>query len=304
MTARLLADSLIATLQVGSLYALMAVGLTLTFAVTRLPNFAHAELITVGAYAALVLSLYVTNSLPLLALAAFGAAAIVAWLCHRMVYKPLAARKPPMYILILASFAVGMILRNLMFLFVDYYGLFDKRIASPVSVLWQTRFFTINNIFAWVVPLALLLVLALSLLLNRTSLGRQMRALADNATLARIVAVPVNRVHDLTWLLAGGLAGVGGALWGLSTFVNPTTGWLAILSVFAATVLGGMTSFTGTILGAFLVAFSENTIMQLLNQWFGVPFSVKPAIPFVIIIIVLLVRPQGFARAMGGSDGR
>lgn len=303
MTARLLADSLIATLQVGSLYALMAVGLTLTFAVTRLPNFAHAELITVGAYAALVLSLYVTDSLPLLALAAFGAAALVAWLCHRMVYKPLAARKPPMYILILASFAVGMILRNLMFLFVDYYELFDKRIASPVSVLWQTPFFTINNIFGWVVPLALILVLGLSLLLNRTSLGRQMRALADNATLARIVAVPVNRVHDLTWLLAGGLAGVGGALWGLSTFVNPTTGWLAILSVFAATVLGGMTSFAGTILGAFLVAFSENTIMQLLNQWFGVPFSVKPAIPFVIIIIVLLVRPQGFARAIGNSGG-
>lgn len=304
MTARLFFDSLVATLQVGSLYALMAVGLTLTFAVTRLPNFAHAELITVGAYAALILSLTITNSLPLLSLAAFGAAALVALLCHRLVYRPLAQRKPPMYILILASFAVGMILRNLIFLLADRLALFDRRIDAPVAVLWQNEYFTINSLFAWAVPLALLLVLALSILLTRTSLGRQMRALADNATLARVVAVPVNRVHDLTWLLAGGLAGVGGALWGLSTFVNPMTGWLAVLSVFAATVLGGMTSFGGTILGAFLVAFSENTVMQVLNHWFGVPFSVKPAIPFVIIIIVLLVRPQGFGHKTGGSDGR
>lgn len=304
MTTQLLFDSLVATLQVGSLYALMAVGLTLTYSVTRLPNFAHAELITIGAYAALIVSLYVTESLPLLTLAAFVAAALVAWLCHRAVFKPLAKRKPPMYILILASFAVGMILRNLVFLFADRYGLFDRRISASVYVVWQNEFITLNNLFLWAAPLALLLVLGLSVLLTRTSLGRQMRALADNATLARVVAVPVDRVHDLTWLLAGGLAGVGGALWGLNTFVNPMTGWLAVLSVFAATVLGGMTSFSGTILGAFLVAFSENTIMQALNHWFGVPFSVKPAIPFVIIILVLLVRPQGFARKSGGSDGR
>jgi neutral amino acid transport system permease protein len=282
----------------------MAIGLTLTFAVTRLPNFAHAELISVGAYAALVLSLNVTQSLPLLGLAAFGASAIVAWLCHRAVYKPLAKRKPPMYILILASFAVGMILRNVLFLAADRYSLFDKRISVPVAVVWQNNLISINSLFVWAVPTALLLVLALSLLLTRTSLGRQMRALADNATLARVVAVPVDRVHDLTWLLAGGVAGVGGALWGLSTFVNPTTGWLAILSVFAATVLGGMTSFAGTILGAFLVAFSENTIMQFLNVYLGVPFSVKPAIPFVIIILVLLIRPQGFGRKSGDSNGR
>lgn len=285
-----------ATAQVGSLYALMAVGLTLTFAVTRLPNFAHAELITVGAYAALVLSLRVSSGIPALAVAGFVAAAIVALLCHWIVYRPLSRRKPPIHILILASFAVGLILRYILFTFVDRMDLFDKPVRADQIALIQNRFLTITNTFVWVVPLSLALVVALCLLLNRTSLGRQMRALADNATLARVVAVPVERVHNVTWLLAGGLAGVGGALWGLSTFVNPLTGWLAILSVFAATVLGGMTSFAGTILGAFLVAFSENTIMQMLNAWLGVPFSVKPAIPFLIIIVVLLVRPQGFVR--------
>lgn len=297
LTLPLLLDSLAATIQVGSLYALMAVGLTLTFAVTRLPNFAHAELITVGAYAALLLSMTGATAVPALAVVAFGAAAAVAWLCHRIVYRPLMRRNSPVYILILASFAVGLIIRYLLFLFVDRYGLFDKRIQAPLIVLYQRDAITITNIFAWVVPTSIVLVIALSLLLAHTSLGRQMRALADNTMLARVIAVPVHRVHDLTWLLAGGLAGVGGALWGLSTFVNPLTGWLAILSVFAATVLGGMTSFAGTIAGAYLVAFSENTIMQALNAWLGVPFSVKPAIPFVIIMLVLLLRPQGFTRA-------
>jgi branched-subunit amino acid ABC-type transport system permease component len=73
-------------------------------------------------------------------------------------------------------------------------------------------------------------------------------------------------------------------------------GWVTILSVFAAAILGGLSSFPGTILGAYLVAFSENTLMQLLNHYFGLDFSFKPAIPFLIIVIVLLIRPEGFTQ--------
>lgn len=96
----------------------------------------------------------------------------------------------------------------------------------------------------------------------------------------------------MTWLLVGGLAGTAGALWGLYTNVHPLTGWVAILSVFAATVLGGMTSFPGTIAGAYAVALAENVGMQALNSWLGVDFSVKPAVPFLMIIAVLLLRPN------------
>jgi branched-chain amino acid transport system permease protein len=139
---------------------------------------------------------------------------------------------------------------------------------------------------------------ALSLLLNYTNLGREMRALADNQILARVIGVPVDRVFNMTWLLAGGLAGVAGALFGIYTSVNPLMGFLAILSVFAATILGGMTSFSGTILGAYVVGLSENLVMQFLNHWFGLGFSFKPAIPFIIIILVLLFRPQGLTGFM------
>ena len=214
MTLAQLVDSLVATFQVGSLYALMAVGLTLTMAVTKLPNFAHAELITVGAYTALVVSLFVTGN-PILAIGlAFPASALLAWIAHRTVYRPLQRQRASTYVLILASFAVGLIVRYLLFLFVDRFDLFDKRIQIPLQVLVENGPVRLTNIFVWVVPSSILLVGLLSVLLNFTGLGRQMRALADNETMARVVGLPVDRVVDLTWLLVGGLAGVAGALWG------------------------------------------------------------------------------------------
>lgn len=297
LSTSLLVDSLIRTMQVGSLYALMAVGLTLTLAVIRLPNFAHAEYITVGAYSALIVSLWVSPNPVVVICGALLVSSLIAFIGHRVVFRPLATRNLSSYAMILASFALGLILRYLLFLLADRYDLFDKRIAVVQKIWLQTHGVTLTNIFLWVVPTSVLFVLLLTLLLNYTQLGRDMRALADNLTLARIIGIPVDRVHDLTWLLVGGLAGVAGALWGIYTFVDPLVGWLAILSVFAATVLGGMTSFPGSILGAYVVAFSENTIMQLLNQSVGLDFSFKPAIPFMIIVIVLLVRPQGLRRA-------
>ncbi|HRW07602.1 MAG TPA: branched-chain amino acid ABC transporter permease [Caldilineaceae bacterium] len=296
MSTSLLIDSLVRTVQVGSLYALMAVGLTLTLAVIRLPNFAHAEYITVGAYTALVTSLWVSPNPIVVIGAALLTGSIVAFVSHRAVFRPLAARKLSSYAMILASFALGLILRYILFLLADRYALFDKRIAVVQEIWLQTQWVTLTNIFLWVVPTSIVFVLLLTLLLNYTQLGRDMRALADNIVLARIIGIPVDHVHDVTWLIVGGLAGVAGALWGIYTFVDPLVGWLAILSVFAATVLGGMTSFPGAILGGYVVALSENTIMQLLNQTVGLDFSFKPAIPFAIIVLVLLARPQGLRR--------
>lgn len=296
MTLALLFDSLLRSIQVGSLYALMALGLTLTMTVTRLPNFAHAEFITVGAYAGLLISLVVPGNLLIVLICAAIASACVAWLSHRLVYRPLAKHNLNTYGMILASFAVGLLIRYLIFLFIDRFDLFDKPMQVSQQVLLRGSGYVITNTFAYSVLAALVLVMGLSLLLNRTGLGREMRAVAANTVLARIIGISTDRVHDVTWLTAGGLAGVGGALWGMYTSINPLMGFLTILSVFAATVLGGMTSFTGTIIGAFVVSLSENVLMQVLNSTLGLDFSLKPAIPFVIIILVLLIRPQGVGR--------
>ena len=294
MPPALLTTSLVNTIQIGSLYALMALGITLTFSVMKLPNFAHAEYITVGAFAALIVSLSGNVNPLLIMLAAFIVGALAALISHIAVFKPLEGREVSFYTLILSSFAVGLILRYILFMIADYYNLFDTRIRIPLQIILREGYLILTNIFFWVVPSSILLVLALTLLLNRTPLGREMRALANNPGLARAIGIPVERVKSTSWLLVGGLAGVAGALWGLQTAVSPLMGWAAIISVFAAAILGGLSSFTGTILGAYVVAFSESTVMLFLNFNFGLDLAYKPAIPFIIIIAVLLIRPKGF----------
>jgi branched-subunit amino acid ABC-type transport system permease component len=303
MPSALLVDSVVRALQVGSLYALMALGITLTMSVIRLPNFAHAEYITVGGYTALLVS-FALSSNPLIVLAlSFAVAALVALLSHYTVFRPLEKQNPSTYTLLLASFSVGLILRYILFLFADRFELFDRRIQVPLEVWFRSNPLILTNIFFWVVPTSILLVIVLSLLLNYTPLGREMRALANNLELAKVIGIPVERVKNLTWLLVGGLAGLAGALWGMYSTVSPLMGWFAILSVFAAAILGGLSSFPGTILGAYVVSFSENTLMQLLNYYLGVDFNFKPAIPFIIIILVLLLRPQGFTGLVNTNRG-
>jgi len=303
MFEKLLIDSLIRSMQVGSLYALMALGITLTMSVIKLPNFAHAEYITVGAYTALIVSQQISTN-PLVVLLLSGVVAgIVALASHLLVFRSYEKQKSSIYIMLLASFAVGLIIRYVLFIVADTYELFDTRIQIPLEIWYRTDKLILTNVFFWVVPTSIVLVIALSLLLNYTALGREMRALADNFDLARIMGIPVERVKWLTWLLVGGLAGVAGALWGIQTSVSPLMGWVVILSVFAAAILGGLSSFPGTILGAYVVAFSENTVMQILNHTIGLDFSFKPAIPFVIIVIVLLIRPEGFTQFFKGNRG-
>ena len=301
MPTALLVTSIVNTIQIGSLYALMALGITLTFSVMRLPNFAHAEYVTVGAFAALIVSLSGgVNPLVIMA-AAFVVGALVALISHLAVFKPLEGRKVSLYTLILSSFAVGLILRYILFMIADYFNLFDTRIRIPLQIVYREGALILTNVFAWVAPTSIVLVILLTLLLNATRLGREMRALANNISLARVIGIPVERVKIYTWVLVGGLAGVAGALWGLQTAVSPLMGWVAILSVFAAAILGGLSSFSGTILGAYIVAFSENTVMLFLNFNFGLDLAYKPAIPFFIIIVVLLIRPQGFTELFNRS---
>lgn len=303
MSEKLLVDSLIRSLQSGSLYALMALGITLTFSVIKLPNFAHAEYITVGAYTALIISLS-TSADPIVVLGvSFAVGALVALGSHYTVFRPLEKNNPSTYTLLLASFAVGLVLRYILFLMADTFDLFDKRIQVPLEILYRGDLIILTNIFVWVVPTSIVLVFLLSILLNHTPLGREMRALANNFQLAQIIGIKVERVKDLTWLIVGGLAGVAGALWGIQTSVNPLLGWFAILSVFAAAILGGLSSFPGTILGAYVVGFSENTLMQVLHHYLGLDFSFKPAIPFIIIVVVLLFRPQGFTQFFSSTRG-
>src|SRR5579871_5057653 len=215
MTLPILIDTLVKTVQIGSMYALMALGITLTMTVLKLPNFAHAEYITFGAYTALLVSMGLsTNPLVILGLA-FVVSALVALVSHLLVFRPLEKRNPSTYALLLASFAVGLILRYILFIFADHFNLFDQRPAIALRIWYRSNLVILSNIFFWVVPTSIAVVILLSLLLNVTALGREMLALANNVNLAKVIGIRVERVKILTWLLVGGLAGVAGALWGI-----------------------------------------------------------------------------------------
>lgn len=289
---------------IGSLYASMALGLTLTYAVTRVPNFAHAEYVTVGGYVVSIVTLAYGAVITAggfwaavvvigAFLLAFAASASLGVLSDELVYSPLyRGGVTPLHLLV-ASIGVGLVIRYSLSLAV---APADLLILNPRIV--KARLFDLGgepftNLHAGVLPTTLAIVIGLHVLFTRTRIGKGMRAMASNFDLARVAGIRTRRVRRLTWILSGGLAGLGGAFWAVNVTVHPEVGWGILLFLFASSILGGFTSFWGTIAGGFIVGFAENMGIRLLFDAFGVSFSYRPLIALAIIVLVFLFRPQG-----------
>jgi len=264
----------------------------MTIAVVRLPNFAHAELITVGAYTA-VLSGLLWGDVALAIALAFVVTAAVAFICHRAIYRPMRRKGATTYTTVLASFALGLTIRYILLVWAGPAEMLQIKPKIPLTVAFRIGETPVLSVFVWSLPIAILLVLLLHFLLHRTKIGKTMRAVANNVTLSLVTGIDLERVHDVTWIIAGGLAGIAGSLWAILYYATPYVGWMALLSVFAAVVLGGLTSFTGAIAGGFIVGLSENLLMEILNRSIGLEFTYKPIVSFAIIVIVLMARPAG-----------
>ena len=286
------ADSLIRSILVGSLYSLMALGLTLTYAASRFPNFAHGELITVGAYVSAVLTRFF--DLGTSTLIAALASTLVAIVMYRLVCSPLMKRVSRILILMVATFALGLVVRNVVAVLASYYHLMNMR--SLVTVV-RFDFFggLISNLFIWTLPITWAIVVGLHLFLNKTRLGKMMRASTDNPDLAVVCGIDTEKTTTMSWAVSGALAGIAGSLWSIYSFAFPEVGFSLLLVFFAASVVGGLTSFFGTIVGGYVIGFSENFLMDTLNINFGVDVAFKPLIAFVIIVAVLVIRPKGLA---------
>ncbi|HYS71252.1 MAG TPA: branched-chain amino acid ABC transporter permease, partial [Thermoplasmata archaeon] len=128
-----------------------------------------------------------------------------------------------------------------------------------------------------------------------TRIGKGMRAMASNFDLARASGIRTDRVRRMTWILAGGFAGIAGAFWSVYAPTDPEVGWRALLWIFAASILGGFVSIAGTIAGGYIVGASENFGITILHSGYGVDTAYKPLIALVIIVTVFLIRPTGFA---------
>jgi neutral amino acid transport system permease protein len=269
----------------GSYLALGAAGLTLVYGVLKLINFAHGDMLTLGAYVALLVSSRFDLPVILGAVAAVVAVAALGVGLERVMWRPMRRRGAGMFQLVLMAFGLAFVIRYS----IQMVAGSDQRtlgvdVVSSVQIgqirLGRTQFI--------VLVIGLIVVLALGTLLKVTSIGKQIRALSDSPELAETTGIDTHRVITVTWILSGGLAGLAGVLYAASVGgVNPILGYGLILSLFAAVIVGGIGNVYGALAGGLLIG-----VMQEWSTLLVAP-SLKVAVGFGVLVTVLLIRPQG-----------
>jgi len=270
----------------GGILALPAVAFSLLWRLLRFPNFAVSTYLTVGAYVALMLNQGLRVPLGLAWLGALVGTGAVALAVDRVAFRPMRERRP--FSLAIASIGVAFVLENVVrFIWSNDFRSYDVPVTRALSVvglrIGRDQFLILGVAVA-------LMALAQALLL-RTRLGIAMRATADNPLLAAVKGVPTEKVISVATLGGGALAGGAGVFLGLDASIDPLMGTGLIISVFAAAILGGVGSAPGALFGALIVGIVEEAGTLV------VPPTYKTAIGFVIILVVLLVRPTGLAGA-------
>jgi branched-chain amino acid transport system permease protein len=277
-------------LSLGGAYALMALGLVIVYGILRLVNFAYGELIMVTGYTLFLVS---GSGLPWLVMAAVAVAmAIVTGIATDWVaFRPVRAKS--VTAVLITSFAFSTLLQNAALLFIS---------PRPRNVPMPELFSTTVEFAGVIVPLrnlvtiaaAFVMLVAFAVLMRRTVLGIAMRAAASNFTMARMLGVPANLIISSAFAISGLLAGVVGILWiGRIGSVTPGIGLEPLLVAFIATVIGGMRSLSGAVLGGFLLALIDTTLNYTLSQDL---LKFRDAFTFGLVILILLWRPDGLLK--------
>lgn len=272
----------------GSIISLGAIGVSLIFGILRFAHFAHGDMMTLGAYFALVG--VVSLNLPMIVVfpLALGATALVAAGVDRIIYRSL--RKASPIIMLISSVGTALMLRSLIQL---VWGPDNQIYEAGIEMPLRFAGLRIKPDQITIILGAVTLMLLLHLFLHRTRMGKAMRAMSDNMDLARVSGINTERVIFWTWIIAACLAAAGGIFLGLDTRLNPIMGWRLLLPVFAAAILGGIGSFYGAIIGGLTIG-----IVQELSTMFITP-AYKPAVAFAIMVVMLVFRPRGI---MGGKE--
>ncbi|MGB9685795.1 MAG: branched-chain amino acid ABC transporter permease [Rectinema subterraneum] len=280
-------QQLINALSIGSLYALMAIGLSMVFGILRLINFAHGDLIMVGSYAMLLL---LAGGMPFLLAAAAGIAAstIAGLLIERFAYRSL--RGAPDVTMLLTSFAVTIFLENLAII------LFKATSRAFPAPALLNAVFSFGNLqiaslnIVSIAATAVLLVL-LTLFVTKTEIGISMRAASQDLVAARLMGIHVNRVIAAAFAIGSFLAGVVGILWSIKVGkIDPLMGFGPVLKAFVASVIGGLGSIPSAVIGGYILGSLEILLQGLLPAHL-VPF--RDAFVFLILISLLLFKPNG-----------
>lgn len=276
---------LVEGLRFGLLIAMAAVGLSLIFGTTGLTNFAHGELVAIGAIAAWFLN--VSLGLPLIAatVIAMMVGGFAGWLNDVALWGPLRRRGSGLVAMLVISIGLSLALRYLLQIifggrsqpYSDYRGQL-ARDYGPISI-------TYKDLASIAISLVVLVLVAL--MLQRTKLGKAMRAVSDNRDLAASSGINVDRVIRFVWIVGGGLAALGGVLFGLSDEVFWDMGFRLLLLMFAGIVLGGLGTAYGALLGSIIVGlFVQMSTLVIADE-------LKYVGGLLLLIVILVVRPQG-----------
>lgn len=272
----------------GTILALTGLGVTLVFGIQRIANFAYGEYLTFGAYVALVVNTGLGLNLFIAAMAAVLATAGLAVLLHLVVLKPLAGRG--LVATSLITVGLGLMVRDVVFLIA---GPRIRKLSIDQTAVFDLGLVRISPGQAVAVAITLITVPAVAYFLARTTIGKEMRAVADNRDLAAVSGIDVERMGTLVWTLAGALAGIGGIMFAVvQGTVDPNIGAQVLFMIFTTAVLGGIGSAYGALAGGYVLGL----VMEL-STWEGLfgglEARFKPVLAFLALILLLLYRPQG-----------
>jgi neutral amino acid transport system permease protein len=271
----------------GSIIALGAVGLTLTYGILRLSNFAHGDYMTFGAFVAWMLnvsSIPVLNNIWVSMLVGIVATVGIALLAEAILWKRMRRVRATSTTLVIISIGLSLFLRNFILL---VWGSTSKPYNLPISEAIDLFGLKIKFYNLVVLGLAILAITGLHFLLQNTKIGKAMRAVADDIDLARVTGINVERVVLWTWIISASLTGLGGQMYGLITSVRPDMGWFLIMPMFAAVTLGGIGNPYGAIAGAFIIGIAQEVAAPIVGSQY------KLAIALILMVLTLLFRPQG-----------
>jgi len=268
----------------ASILAIAAVGFTMQFGITNILNLAYGDLMTASAFVA-----YVVNSFGLsiwigiVAGGIFGAVASV--VLNRVVYTPFLRRGTSPFGMVIVSLAVGIAIQNAL-LGIGGPTAFSYQMDPGPSLQFGSVILTVSQVVIMVI--AVVAMAALTVLLTRTRLGKAMRATAANGPLARSCGIRTDRVTDVVWAVSGALCGIAGVVFAINTAsFTAVTGSTFLVVVIAVAVLGGVGQPSGAMVGAIVVGLATEVGAVLITP------SYKDVIALVILVVVLLVRPQG-----------
>lgn len=270
-------------LQLGGIYALIALGYTMVYGILTMINFAHGDVFMIGAFFCFLLSTQLGLTFaPTLLLTMLGTA-LLGVMIERLAYKPL--RQAPRVSAIITALGVGLFLENFTLALSPY----PKHIPTLLgNVSWNLYGLSISSIQLAIISLSLILIGLLDFIVHRTSIGRAMRAISWDRTFVPLMGIPVDFVVSITFAIGAGLAGAAGSLYALAyPVIDPYMGILVGWKAFICAVVGGIGNIRGAMIGAFILGGVEIMVVAFL------PSTYRDFVAFTLLMLLVIVRPYG-----------